>query len=211
MIASIDIENEKTKKVKTIYVKVLKNENNKNLIFDISELNKEDLELLKNAIDDDMPFTDIELFFIDEETKPNFGPDYNWKIENYKLILTLIPKKRKKHIKEKNDDWTIHYEDKFLEIAYKFLNSDCKYLIIYNENGIKGKFLKEKPKDDIFMNLFFNNNYNMIALFKKKRKTNLNNVRDCLEYINSYCENDEIEERRENNGMESKHLRSKRI
>ena len=104
MIANIDIENEKTKKVKTIYVKVLKNENNKNLIFDISELNKEDLELLKNAINDDMPYTDIELFFIDEETKPYFGPDYNWKIENYKLILTLIPKKRKKHIEEKNDD-----------------------------------------------------------------------------------------------------------
>lgn len=198
MIASINIENEKTKKVKTIYVKVLKKENNKNLIFDISELNKKDLELLKNAIDDDIPYTDIELFFIDEETKPNFGPDYNWKIENHKLILTLIPKKRKKHIEEKNDDWTIYYEDEFLEIAYKFLNSDCKYLIIYNESGIKGKFLKEKPNDDIFMNLFFNSNYNMIALFKKKRKIDLNNIRDCFEYINSYCENDEIEERTKN-------------
>ena len=82
MIASIDIENSKTKKVNTIYVKVLKNENNKNLIFDISELNEEDLKLLKNAIDDDLPYTDIELFFIDRETTPNFGPDYNYKIEN---------------------------------------------------------------------------------------------------------------------------------
>ena len=196
MIASIDIENSKTKKVNTIYVKVLKNENNKNLIFDISELNEEDLKLLKNAIDDDLPYTDIELFFIDRETTPNFGPDYNYKIENCKLILTYISKKRKKHIEEKNKDWTIYYENEFLEIAYNFLNSDCKYLIIYNENGIKGKFLKEKPSDDIFMSLFFNNNYNMIALFKKKEKIDLNNIRDSLEYINSYCENDEIEERR---------------
>ena len=36
--------------------------------------------------------------------------------------------------------------------------------------------------------LFFNKNYKMIALFKKKKEISLSNLRDSLEYINSYCE-----------------------
>lgn len=184
----IDIENSKTQKVETICVNVIKYEENE-IIFDISTLNNHELEILKNAINDKLTYTDIEMFFIDKSNIPNFGPDYEYEIIDNKLILKYIYKKKKEHTEEKNDDWTLKYENEFGKIAYDFLISKYNYLLIYNNNGLKYKYYKNKPKDSIFMDLFFNKNYKMIAIFKRKDKINLNsNLRDNLIYINSYCE-----------------------
>lgn len=184
----IDIENSKTQIVKTICVNIIKYEENE-MIFDISTLNNHELEILKNAINDKLTYTDIEIFFIGDSNIPNFGPDYEYEIIDNKLILKYIYKKKKEHTEEKNDDWTLKYENEFGKIAYDFLISKYNYLLIYNNNGLKYKYYKNKPKDSIFMDLFFNKNYKMIAIFKRKDKINLNsNLRDNLIYINSYCE-----------------------
>lgn len=184
----IDIENSKTQIVKTICINIIKYEENE-MIFDISTLNNHELEILKNAINDKLTYTDIEMFFIGDSNIPNFGPDYEYEIIDNKLILKYIYKKKKEHTEEKNDDWTLKYENEFGKIAYDFLISKYNYLLIYNNNGLKYKYYKNKPKDSIFMNLFFNKNYKMIAIFKRKDKINLNsNLRDNLIYINSYCE-----------------------
>lgn len=184
----IDIENSKTQIVETICVNIIKYEENE-MIFDISTLNNHELEILKNAINDKLTYTDIEMFFIDDSNIPNFGPDYEYEIIDNKLILKYIYKKKKEHTEEKNDDWTLKYENEFGKIAYDFLISKYNYLLIYNKNGLKYKYYKNKPKDSIFMDLFFNKNYKMIAIFKRKDKINLNsNLRDNLIYINSYCE-----------------------
>ena len=83
----------------------------------------------------------------------------------------------------------IKYEEEFNKIAYDFLISKYNYLLIYNNNDLKYKYYKNKSKDSIFMDLFFNKNYKMIAIFKRKDKINLNsNLRDNLIYINSYGE-----------------------
>ncbi len=184
----IDIENSKTQIVETICVNIIKYEENE-MIFDISTLNNHELEILKNAINDKLTYTDIEMFFIGDSNIPNFGPDYEYEIIDNKLILKYIYKKKKEHTEEKNDDWTLKYENEFGKIAYDFLISKYNYLLIYNNNGLKYKYYKNKPKDSIFMDLFFNKNYKMIAIFKRKDKINLNsNLRDNLIYINSYCE-----------------------
>ena len=184
----IDIENSKTQIVETICVNIIKYEENE-MIFDISTLNNHELEILKNAINEKLTYTDIEMFFIGDSNIPNFGPDYEYEIIDNKLILKYIYKKKKEHTEEKNDDWTLKYENEFGKIAYDFLISKYNYLLIYNKNGLKYKYYKNKPKDSIFMDLFFNKNYKMIAIFKRKDKINLNsNLRDNLIYINSYCE-----------------------
>ncbi len=184
----IDIENSKTQIVETICVNIIKYEENE-MIFDISTLNNHELEILKNAINDKLTYTDIEMFFIGDSNIPNFGPDYEYEIIDNKLILKYIYKKKKEHTEEKNYDWTLKYENEFGKIAYDFLISKYNYLLIYNNNGLKYKYYKNKPKDSIFMDLFFNKNYKMIAIFKRKDKINLNsNLRDNLIYINSYCE-----------------------
>ena len=77
------------------------------------------------------------------------------------------------------------------------MKSDSQYLLVYRENeNLKSKFIKSKPKKSIFMDLFFDKNYNMIALFKKRKNANSANLRDCLEYIDSYYEEENLEERR---------------
>lgn len=196
MKAYIDIENSKTQNVDTICIDIIKYEYDSEVIFDISSLDKRELSLLYDAIDESKPYTDVEMFFIDDSNTPNFGPDYNYNVKDNKLVLKYIPKKRKEHIEEKNYDWTLNYEEEFNRIAYKFLNTKYNYLLIYNDDGIKYEYLKNKPKDSIFMDLFYDNNFNMIALFKKKDKVNVNNLRESLEYINSYCD-EIIDERRE--------------
>lgn len=184
----IDIENSKTQIVETVNVNIIKYEENE-MIFDISTLNNHELQILKNAINDKLTYTDIEMFFIGDSNIPNFGPNYEYEIIDNKLILKYIYKKKKEHTEEKNDDWTLKYENEFGKIAYDFLISKYNYLLIYNKNGLKYKYYKNKPKDSIFMDLFFNKNYKMIAIFKRKDKINLNsNLRDNLIYINSYCE-----------------------
>ena len=50
MKSYIDIENSKTKKVETICVNVIKCALDKEIIFDISNINSHELEILKDAI-----------------------------------------------------------------------------------------------------------------------------------------------------------------
>lgn len=188
MKAFIDIENSRTQNVDTICVDVIKYEYDREVIFDISSLDKRELSLLYDAIDDSKSYTDIEMFFIDDSNIPNFGPDYNYNLNGNRLILKYIHKTRKEYVEEKNYDWTLNYDEEFNKIAHEFLDTKYNYLLIYNDDGIKYKFLKDKPKDSIFMDLFYDNNFNMIALFKKKDKTNIDDLRGSLEYINSYCD-----------------------
>lgn len=193
----IDIENSKTQKVETLCVNIIKYEEDKEAIFDISTLNSHELEILKDAINDDLTYTDIEMFFIGESNIPNFGPDYKCNIVENTLVLDYIPKKRKMKVEEKNEDWTLQYENEFEKLAFEFMKSDSQYLLIYRENeNLKSEFIKSKPKKSIFMDLFFDKNYNMIALFKKKSNVNSTNLRDHLEYIDSYCEDENLEEGR---------------
>ena len=67
----------------------------KDLKIDISSLNDEELKILEDAINKDLFYTDIELFYIDDSSIPNFGPDYNFSIENNVLIAVLKEKMRK--------------------------------------------------------------------------------------------------------------------
>lgn len=97
----IDIENSKTQKVETICVNIIKYKDNEEIIFDISTLNSHELKILKDAVNDELTYTDIEMFFIDESNIPNFGPDYNCKIFKNTLILEYIPKKKKKILNKK--------------------------------------------------------------------------------------------------------------
>ena len=79
MASYIDIENSKTQKVETICVNVIKYEEDE-IIFDITNINSHELKILKNAINDKLTYTDIEMFFIDNSDIPNFGPDYEYEI-----------------------------------------------------------------------------------------------------------------------------------
>ena len=137
------------------------------------------------------------MFFIGESNIPNFGPDYKCNIVENTLVLDYIPKKRKMKVEEKNEDWTLQYENEFEKLAFEFMKSDSQYLLVYRENeNLKSEFIKSKPKKSIFMDLFFGKNYNMIALFKKKSNVNSTNLRDHLEYIDSYCEDENLEKGR---------------
>lgn len=113
MKAQIDIENSKTGLVDTINVKVIKYDKDNEIIFDISSLNYKELNLLKDAINQELQYTDIELFFIGDSNIPEFGPDYNYELIENKLILKYIKKNTKIHIEEKNEDWTLNYGEEF--------------------------------------------------------------------------------------------------
>ena len=133
MKAYLDIENSKTQKVITICVDVLKYELDKEIIFDIAHLNNKELKLLEDAIDEKLTHTDIEMFFIDNNKTPIFGPDYTYKLIDNKMILTKLKKKRTKYIEEKNEDWTLNYEEDFNIIGSNFLKTNYNYLLIRSE------------------------------------------------------------------------------
>ena len=59
----IDIENSKTQKVETLCVNIIKYEEDKEAIFDISTLNSHELEILKDAINDDIYIDGVKLDF----------------------------------------------------------------------------------------------------------------------------------------------------
>ena len=80
MKAYINIENSKTRKVEKIIVPLLEFNNEGTIKFDISLLSERELDILKNAIDQRLDYTDIEMFFTDVDEYPNFGPDYEFKI-----------------------------------------------------------------------------------------------------------------------------------
>ena len=88
MKASIDIENSRTQEVKTIEVNVIEHIENKIIKFDIKDLTKEELDILTLAISEtkETSYTDIEMFFIDNDEIPYFGPDYNFYIKDNQLI-----------------------------------------------------------------------------------------------------------------------------
>ena len=91
-IAYVDVENANTKKVDTLQLKIIEN-NNENFIFDIASLTEEELQKLINAINKNLFYTDIEMFYIDDSSIPYFGPDYDFDIEDDKLKATLRIKK----------------------------------------------------------------------------------------------------------------------
>lgn len=88
MKAYIDIENSHTKKVITLEVPIIEHIKNKITKFDISNLSKKQIILLENAISElpELLYTDIELFYIDNNNIPNFGPDYDFYIKDNLLI-----------------------------------------------------------------------------------------------------------------------------
>lgn len=88
MKAYVDVENSHTRKVKTIELPVLEFIEDKIIKFDISSINDEENKMLVDAISElpELGFTDIEMFFIDNDNIPNFGPDYNFYIKDNTLI-----------------------------------------------------------------------------------------------------------------------------
>lgn len=93
-VAHVDIENAKTQLVDTFDLNIIENDG-KDLKIDISTLNAEQLKKLEDAINKDLFYTDIELFYIDDSSIPYFGPDYNFSIENGTLVAILKEKMRK--------------------------------------------------------------------------------------------------------------------
>ncbi len=192
MNAYLDIENSKTNDVITIKLPILKYSKNDYIVLDIREINEEEHKLLEDATNPALGYTDIELFFIDEDPLPNFGPDYKCKIEDNKLILRYERNINKKNEVIKNDDWTLKYNEEFDKIGEIFLKSSANYLLVYYNEGLKFELLNEAPNEDIFMTLFFDKGYNSIALFKKDIKDINGAIRDNIEYIDSYTEDENI-------------------
>lgn len=88
MKAYIDIENSHTQKIETFEVPIIEHIENKIIKFDISKLTKNQKKVLELAISElpELNYTDIEMFFIDEENIPDFGPDYNFYIKDNILV-----------------------------------------------------------------------------------------------------------------------------
>ena len=93
-IAHVDIENAKTKLIETYDLNILENDG-KDSVFDISTLNDQELKKIKDAINVELFYTDIELFYIDDSSVPYFGTDYKYEIKNGKLYAFLKEKMRK--------------------------------------------------------------------------------------------------------------------
>ena len=179
MNAYLDIENSKTNDVITIKLPILNYSKNDYIVLDIREINEEEYKLLEDATNPALGYTDIELFFIEGDPLPNFGPDYKCKIEDNKLILRYERNINKKNEVIKNDDWTLKYNEEFDKIGEIFLKSSANYLLVYYNEGLKFELLNEAPNEDIFMTLYFDKAYNSIALFKKDIKDikiNINNL-----------------------------------
>ena len=61
---------------------------NKIIKFDINSITEEERKMLVDAISElpELGFTDIEMFYIDDESVPNFGPDYDFYIKDNTLV-----------------------------------------------------------------------------------------------------------------------------
>lgn len=88
MIAKVDIENAKTQKVITLTLPIVEHIENKIIKFDINKLSNKELKMLTLAISEkeELSYTDIEMFYIDEDELPYFGPDYNFYIKDETLV-----------------------------------------------------------------------------------------------------------------------------
>lgn len=188
----IDIENSKTQEVITILLPVLEFEKNGHIIFDISKVNDKEKELILDAINPELGYTDIEMFFIDDDDVPYFGPDYDYSISDNKLILDYKYDKRKHVLEKKNEDWTFMFEEDFNKILEEFLKQSNDYLLVYYDNGVKYKVLDYNPDKDIFMKLFFEEGYNAVALFKKNINGLSTMLRDNITFIDSYVEDESV-------------------
>ena len=93
-IAYIDIENSRTKKVDTVKTNILET-NGMDFKFDISSLTNEEKKLLSDAINKELTYTDIELFYVNDSNIPYFGPDYDFEINNDIAKAILKEKMRK--------------------------------------------------------------------------------------------------------------------
>lgn len=192
MKAYLDVENSKTQKVITILLPVLEYKENERIIFDISKVNNKEKELILDAINPELGYTDIEMFFIDDDDVPYFGPDYDYSISDNKLILNYKYDKRKHVLEKKNEDWTFMFEEEFNKILEKFLKQSNDYLLVYYDNGVKYKVLDYNPDKDIFMKLFFEEGYNAVALFKKNINRLSTILRDNITFIDSYVEDESV-------------------
>ena len=83
-IAHIDIENSKTQQIITLDVDVIEYLDNYKVVFDISRLNRTDLDMLKEAVS--TIDTRIESFLIGNNKNPEYGQDYSFKIDGLELI-----------------------------------------------------------------------------------------------------------------------------
>lgn len=192
MKAYLDIENSKTQEVITILLPVLEFEENGHIIFDISKVNDKEKKLILDAINPKLGYTDIEMFFIDDDDVPYFGPDYDYSISDNKLILDYKYDKRKHVLEKKNEDWTFMFEEEFNKILEEFLKQSNDYLLVYYDNGVKYKVLDYNPDKDIFMKLFFEEGYNAVALFKKNINRLSTILRDNITFIDSYVEDESV-------------------
>ena len=88
MKAYVDVENSHTREVKTIELPVLEFIEDKIIKFDISSINDEENKMFVDAISEltALGFTAIEMFFIDDDNVPNFGPDYNFYLKDNTLV-----------------------------------------------------------------------------------------------------------------------------
>ena len=192
MKANLDIENSKTQEVITILLPVLEFEETGHIIFDISKVNDKEKELILDAINPELGYTDIEMFFIDDDDVPYFGPDYDYSISDNKLILDYKYDKRKHLLEKKNEDWTFMFEEEFNKILEEFLKQSNDYLLVYYDNGVKYKVLDYNPDKDIFMKLFFEEGYNAVALFRKNINELSTILRDNITFIDSYVEDESV-------------------
>ncbi len=192
MKANLDIENSKTQEVITILLPVLEFEENGHIIFDISKVNDKEKELILDAINPEFGYTDIEMFFIDDDDVPYFGPDYDYSISDNKLILDCKYDKRKHLLEKKNEDWTFMFEEDINKILEEFLKQSNDYLLVFYDNGVKYKVLDYNPDKDIFMKLFFEEGYNAVALFKKNINGLSTILRDNIIFIDSYVEDESV-------------------
>lgn len=188
----LDIENSKTQEVITILLPVLEFKEYKRIIFDISKVNNKEKELILDAINPELGYTDIEMFFIDDDDVPYFGPDYDYSISDNTLILDYKYDKKKHVLEKKNEDWTFMFEEDFNKILEEFLKQSNDYLLVYYDNGVKYKVLDYNPDKDIFMKLFFEEGYNAVALFKKNINELSTTLRDNITFIDSYVEDESV-------------------
>lgn len=96
----LDIENSHTKKVECITLPILEYKAEDNFVFDITHLNEYELEILSDAIDPLLPYTDIELFYVSMENGMfNYGTDFEYIIEDKKLKGKYVRREFEKKIK----------------------------------------------------------------------------------------------------------------
>lgn len=88
MKAYIDIENAHTQDVITYECPVLEFNETATIKFDISTLSDSEIKTLTLAISEEpeLSYTDIEMFYIDDDEIPYFGPDYDFNIVDSVLI-----------------------------------------------------------------------------------------------------------------------------